>query len=38
MPYALTFTIILVLSSVTCQIGVFRAERGDVWACGAGSR
>jgi cytochrome c oxidase subunit 3 len=29
LPYALTFTIILVLSSVTCQIGVFRAERGD---------
>ena len=30
LPYALTFTTILVLSSVTCQIGVFRAERGDV--------
>jgi cytochrome c oxidase subunit III len=29
-PYALTFTIILVASSVTCQMGVFRAERGDV--------
>jgi cytochrome c oxidase subunit 3 len=29
-PYALTFTIILVASSVTCQIGVFAAERGDV--------
>ncbi|MET7402199.1 heme-copper oxidase subunit III [Dactylosporangium sp. NPDC005572] len=29
-PYALTFTLILVASSVTCQIGVFRAERGDV--------
>jgi len=29
-PYALTFTVILVLSSITCQIGVFRAERGDV--------
>jgi cytochrome c oxidase subunit 3 len=28
--YALTFTTILVLSSITCQIGVFRAERGDV--------
>ena len=27
LPYALTFTIILVLSSITCQIGVFRAER-----------
>jgi cytochrome c oxidase subunit 3 len=30
LPYALTFTIILVLSSVTCQMGVFAAERGDV--------
>ena len=30
LPYALTFTTILVLSSITCQIGVFRAERGDV--------
>jgi cytochrome c oxidase subunit 3 len=30
LPYAMTFTIILVLSSVTCQIGVFRAEQGDV--------
>jgi cytochrome c oxidase subunit III len=29
-PYALTFTIILIASSVTCQMGVFRAERGDV--------
>jgi cytochrome c oxidase subunit III len=29
-PYALTFTVILVLSSITCQIGVFAAERGDV--------
>ena len=29
--YALPFTIILVLSSITCQIGVFRAERGDVY-------
>ncbi|MEV0271832.1 heme-copper oxidase subunit III [Hamadaea sp. NPDC050747] len=32
LPYALTFTIILVLSSVTCQMGVFAAERGDVYA------
>jgi cytochrome c oxidase subunit III len=31
LPYALTFTIILVLSSITCQLGVFRAERGDVY-------
>ncbi|GIJ25412.1 putative cytochrome c oxidase subunit 3 [Micromonospora qiuiae] len=31
-PYATTFTTILVLSSVTCQIGVFAAERGDVHA------
>jgi cytochrome c oxidase subunit 3 len=31
LPYALTFTIILVASSITCQLGVFRAERGDVY-------
>jgi cytochrome c oxidase subunit III len=31
-PYATTFTLILVASSVTCQIGVFAAERGDVHA------
>ncbi|HEX5496487.1 MAG TPA: heme-copper oxidase subunit III [Mycobacteriales bacterium] len=30
-PYALPVTIILVLSSVTCQMGVFAAERGDVY-------
>ena len=30
-PYALVFTIILVASSVTCQLGVFAAERGDVF-------
>lgn len=30
-PYALVFTIILVASSVTCQLGVFAAERGDVY-------
>ena len=30
--YALIFTIILVASSVTCQFGVFAAERGDVFA------
>src|SRR3954469_150066 len=29
-PYALVFTVILVASSITCQMGVFRAERGDV--------
>jgi cytochrome c oxidase subunit III len=29
-PYALVFTVILVSSSITCQIGVFAAERGDV--------
>jgi cytochrome c oxidase subunit 3 len=29
-PYALVFTTVLVLSSITCQMGVFRAERGDV--------
>jgi cytochrome c oxidase subunit 3 len=32
LPYATPFTIILVLSSVTCQLGVFAAERGDVYA------
>jgi cytochrome c oxidase subunit 3 len=32
LPYALTFTIILVASSVTCQFGVFAAEKGDVFA------
>jgi cytochrome c oxidase subunit 3 len=31
LPYASTFTIILVASSVTCQLGVFAAERGDVY-------
>jgi cytochrome c oxidase subunit 3 len=30
-PLALPNTIILVLSSVTCQYGVFAAERGDVY-------
>jgi cytochrome c oxidase subunit 3 len=29
-PYAVVFTVILVASSVTCQFGVFAAERGDV--------
>ena len=28
--FSLPFTLILVASSITCQIGVFRAERGDV--------
>jgi cytochrome c oxidase subunit 3 len=31
LPYALVFTTVLVLSSVTCQFGVFAAERGDVY-------
>src|SRR3954464_10267400 len=31
LPYALVFTIILVLSSVTCQFGVFSAEQGNVY-------
>jgi cytochrome c oxidase subunit 3 len=31
LSYATPFTVILVLSSVTCQIGVFRAEKGDVF-------
>ncbi|GLZ39178.1 cytochrome c oxidase subunit III [Actinokineospora sp. NBRC 105648] len=30
-PYALPFTIILVASSFTCQLGVFAAEKGDVF-------
>ncbi len=30
LPYSAVFTIILVASSVTCQLGVFAAERGDV--------
>ncbi len=30
-PYSLIFTVILVASSVTCQLGVFAAERGDVF-------
>ncbi len=29
--FALFFTVVLVLSSVTCQLGVFAAERGDVY-------
>jgi cytochrome c oxidase subunit III len=32
LPYAVFFTTVLVLSSVTCQIGVLRAERGNVHA------
>ncbi len=31
LPLATLFTAILVLSSVTCQFGVFAAERGDVY-------
>ena len=31
LPYALTFTIILVASSITCQLGVFAAEQGNVY-------
>jgi cytochrome c oxidase subunit 3 len=31
LPTALPFTIILVASSFTCQLGVFAAERGDVF-------
>ena len=30
-PYALVVTIVLVASSITCQMGVFAAERGDVF-------
>jgi cytochrome c oxidase subunit 3 len=31
LAYATPFTVILILSSVTCQMGVFCAERGDVY-------
>nr|WP_256461132.1 heme-copper oxidase subunit III [Blastococcus sp. PRF04-17] len=31
LPYALTITIILVASSITCQFGVFAAEQGNVY-------
>jgi cytochrome c oxidase subunit 3 len=31
LPYALFFTVILILSSVTCQFGVFAAESGNVY-------
>jgi cytochrome c oxidase subunit 3 len=31
LAYATPFTLILVLSSVTCQFGVFAAEKGDVF-------
>jgi cytochrome c oxidase subunit III len=31
LPFATPFTVILILSSVTCQLGVFAAERGDVF-------
>ncbi len=30
--YALPFTLVLVFSSVTCQFGVFAAEKGDVFS------
>ena len=30
-PYSLAVTLVLVSSSVTCQFGVFAAERGDVY-------
>jgi len=30
-PYATVFTVILVASSFTCQMGVFRAEEGNVY-------
>lgn len=31
LPLAITITTVLILSSVTCQFGVFAAERGDVF-------
>jgi cytochrome c oxidase subunit 3 len=30
-PYAIFFTTVLVLSSLTCQLGVFAAEQGNVY-------
>ena len=30
-PFASIYTFVLLLSSVTCQLGVFAAERGDVY-------
>jgi cytochrome c oxidase subunit 3 len=35
LPFATTNTIVLVLSSVTCQMGVFAAERGQVGRIGS---
>jgi cytochrome c oxidase subunit 3 len=35
LPYATTFTVVLVLSSITCQMGVFAAERGQVSRAGS---
>jgi cytochrome c oxidase subunit 3 len=32
LKYATPFTVVLVLSSVTCQLGVFAAEKGDVFS------
>lgn len=37
-PFSATNTTILVLSSLTCQLGVFAAERGDVKKPAPGSR
>ena len=34
-PFATVNTVILVLSSVTCQLGVFAAERGQVGRTGS---
>ncbi len=31
LPYALFFTVILILSSVTCQLGVFEAVKGNAF-------
>ena len=35
MPFAVTNTLILILSSVTCQMGVWKAERGQVGRTGS---
>ena len=31
LPFATPFTVVLVASSITCQLGVFAAEKGDVF-------
>lgn len=33
---AVPVTLVLIASSFTCQMGVFAAERGDIFSCAAG--